>query len=242
MTSRPVTLAGPRGVTTTGVGLGVSAGVAVGPDGCGVRVGLAVGGSGVLMGLVVGGCGYAGGIQPVGVAVGGSGDLVAPTVGGSGVPVGTWIDVADGSGVGVGGDGVSEGEGVLRPVVGAGVGKFATAGGVCVPDPDVPAGDIGVHVAVARNVAGGGSTGGNILLPLILLPATTVPITHIRLPATSAPIVRIASRGNERSRLIWLLLGYLLTYRLPARLQQPSRRKWFQCAGLLSIGRPLTVS
>jgi hypothetical protein len=151
------------------------------------------------MGLVVGGCGYAGGIQPVG-----------RSVGGSGVPVGTWIDVADGSGVGVGGDGVlrpSEEEGVLRPVVGAGVGKFATTDGVCVPDPDVPAGDIGVHVAVARNVAGGGSTGGNTLLPPILLPATTVPITHIRLPATSAPIVRIASRGNERSRFIWLLLG-----------------------------------
>jgi hypothetical protein len=205
LTSRPVRLAGPRGVTTTGVGLGVSAGVAVGPDGCGVRVGLAVGAPGVLMGLVVGGCG-----MPVGLAVGGSGDLVAPTVGGSGVSVGTWIDVADGSGVGVGGDGVlrpSEGEGMLRPVVGAMVGKFATAGGVCVPDPDVPAGDTGVHVAVARNVAGGGSTGGNTLLPPILLPATTVPITHIRLPATSAPIVRIASRGNERSRLIWLLLG-----------------------------------
>jgi hypothetical protein len=171
-----------------------------------VRVGLGVGTPGVLMGLVVGGCGYAGGIQPVGVAVGGSG-----------VPVGIWIDVADGSGVGVGGDGVlrlSEGESVLRPSAGTGVGEFATAGGVCVPDPDVPAGDTGVHVAaacdkvaVARNVAGGGSTGGNILLPPILLPATTVPITHIRLPATSAPIVRIASRGNERSRLIWLLLG-----------------------------------
>ena len=103
---------------------------------------------------------------------------------------------------------------LLRPSVGTGVGESATAGGVRVPDPDVPAGDAGVHVAAAcdkvavvRNVAGGGSTGGNILLPPILLPATTVPITHIRLPATSAPIVRIASRGNERSRLIWLLLG-----------------------------------
>jgi hypothetical protein len=205
LTSRPVRLAGPRGVTTTGVGLGVSAGVVVGPDGCGVRVGLAVGAPGVLMGLVVGGCG-----MPVGLAVGGSGDLVAPTVGGSGVPVGLWIDVADGSGVGVGGDGVSEGESVLRPVVGAGVDKFATAGGVCVQDPDVPAGDSGVHVAVACNVAGGGSTGGNTLLPPILLPATTVPITHIRLPATSAPIVRIASRGNERSRLIRFLNRLML--------------------------------
>jgi hypothetical protein len=225
----------------------------VGPDGggvCGgVRVGLGVGTAGVLMGLVVGGCGYAGGIEPVGVAVGGSGDLVAPMVGGSGVPAGTWIDVADGSDVGVGGDGVlglSEGVGVRRrpepePVVGA--------GGVCVPESCVPAGDIGVHVAaacdkvaVACNVAGGGSTGGKPLFPPILLPATTVPITHIRLPATSAPIVRMASRGNERSRLIWLLLGYLLTYRLPARLQQPSRRKWFQCASLSTNGRSLTIS
>ena len=207
MTIRPVRPAGPRGVTMTGVGLGVSAGVAVGPDGggvCGgVRVGLGVGGAGVLMGLVVGGCGYAGGIQPVGVAVGESG-----------VPVGIWTDVADGSGVRVGGDGVSGGKGVPRPSAGTGVGEFATTGGVCVPESCVPAGDVGVHVAaacdkvaVARDVAGEGSTGGNILLPPILLPATTVPITHVRLPATSAPIVRIASRDNERSRLIWLLPG-----------------------------------
>ena len=181
----------------------MSAGVAVGFDGCGVLVELAAGGAGVLVGLVVGGCGYAGGIQPVGVAVDGSGDLVAPAVGGSGVPVGTWIDVAEGSGVRVGGDGVP------RPSAGTGVGEFATAGGVCVPDPDVPAGDASVHVAaacdkvaVARNVAGGGSAGENALFPPILFPATTVPITHIRLPATSAPIVRIASRDNERSRLM----------------------------------------
>ena len=57
-------------------------------------------------------------------------------------------------------------------------------------------------VAVARNVAGGGSAGENALFPPILFPATTVPITHIRLPATSAPIVRIASRDNECSRLM----------------------------------------
>jgi hypothetical protein len=173
--------------------VGVSGGVAVGPDGWGVLVGLAAGGAGVLVGLAGGGCGYAGGIQPVGVAVGGSGVLV-----------GIWIDVADGSGVGVGG--VSEGEGVRRPgpepVVGMGVGELATVGGVGVEDPGLPADGTGVHVAVACDVVGGGPAGGNALLPPILLPATTVPITHIRLPATSAPIVRIASRGNERSRLI----------------------------------------
>jgi biotin operon repressor len=70
-----------------------------------------------------------------------------------------------------------------------------------VKDLGLPADGIGVHVAVACDVVGGGFAGENALFPPILFPATTVPITHIRLPATSAPTVRIASRDNERSRL-----------------------------------------
>ena len=93
---------------------------------------------------------------------------------------------------------------LLRLSVGTGIGESATVGGVRVKDPGLPADGIGVEVAVTRNVVGGGSAGENgvLLFPPILFPATSVPITHIRLPATSAPIVRIASRDNERSRLM----------------------------------------
>ena len=153
------------------------AGAGDGSDVSGVLIGLEGGGFGVLVGLTVGGA-----TARVEMAVGAK---VRETVG-----LGWEGDVAAGVGV---------------PVVEDG-GDWAAADGVPVTEGvDSPGSDVGIGVPVARDVARSGSTVADVLLPPILLPATTVPITHMRLPATSVPMVRIANRGNKRSRLIWLL-------------------------------------
>ena len=140
-------------------------------------IGLEGGGFGVLVGLMVGGA-----TARVEMAVGAK---VWETVG-----LGWEGDVAAGVGV---------------PVVEDG-GDWAAADGVAVTENvDSPGCDVDVGATVARDVAGEGSIVVETLVPPILLPATTVPITHMRLPATSVPMVRIANRGNKRSRLIWLL-------------------------------------
>ena len=130
----------------------------------------------------------------VGLGVGGETARVESAVGGTGVrgtvALGLGEDVAPGGGVPVGTDG----------------GDWVAADGVPVTeDVGSPGSDVGIDVLVARDVVGGGSVVGETPVSPILLPATTVPITHMRLPATNAPIVRIANRGNKRSRLIWLL-------------------------------------
>jgi len=144
-----------------------------------VLVELEADGLGVFVGEIVGGD-----ITTVDIAVGGTG-------------------VCGGVGLGSGGNVAALGDGVP---VSRGVGGGAAAGGVPVTETVESAGsDVGIGVPVARDVARSGSTVADVLLPPILLPATTVPITHMRLPATSVPMVRIANRGNKRSRFIWLL-------------------------------------
>lgn len=169
-----------RGVTMTVVGLGVSVGVEVGLDVSGALVGLAVGGSDI----------------PVGLAVSGSGVPSGLAVGSSGVLVSIWTIV----GLGVG-ESVESGSGGV--LVGSGVGDLATADIVRVTEgTGLPAGDIGVGVAVVRDVGVGGPKGEDGLLKSVSFLATSVPDAHITMPANSAPIVRIASKGNNRSRFI----------------------------------------
>ena len=134
----------------------------------------------------------------------GFGVLVGPTVGGATARVEMAVGAEVRGTVGLGWEGdVAAGVGV--PVVEDG-GDWVAADGVPVTETVESAGsDVGIGVPVARDVARSGSTVADVLFPPILLPATMVPITHMRLPATSAPIVSVANRGNKRSRLIWLL-------------------------------------
>jgi len=185
LSTRPVTLAGPRGVATTGVRLGVSVGAGVVLDGFGVLVGLVAGGFVVLVGLAD---------VDRGVFIGLAIDVPA-------ISVGVWVVVEPGLGGarGLFADAVA---------VGGAVGDWATLGDVGVaPDAGLPGDDVGVCVAVTCIVADGEPDGRNAVVPSALLLATTVAITHIKLAAISAPMVRTASKGNERLFLIRFLLS-----------------------------------
>lgn len=199
MSTRPVTVAGPRGVPTAGVGLGVSIGAGVVLDGSGVLVRLAAGGLVVLVGLTDVGC-----RALVGLAVDRFGVLVAVAVDGTGISVGVWVVVESGLG---------GARGLFADAVAVGgvVGDWVTAGGVGVaPDAGLPGDAVGVCVTATCGVTDGDPEGRNAVVPSVLLPTTTVAITHIKLAAISAPIVRTASRGNERLLLIRLLNRLML--------------------------------
>ena len=136
--------------------------------------------------------------------------------GDGGVFMGRWdVAVAVGDGTTLSGVRVLEATGL--PAVGVpetGVGGDVTDGtnpatgdvGVGVVEISVPRlGDVDAGSVASRDVAGGVSGGvswetSRSRMPTSF-PACKVPITHSRLPATSAPIVKIVSRGNgDRKR------------------------------------------
>ena len=159
-----------------------------------VGAGVVLDGSGVLVGLAAGGFGVLVRLADVGRGV-----LVGLGVDGTGISVGVWVVVEPGLGGarGLFADAVA---------VGGAVGDWATLGDVGVaPDAGLPGYAVGVCIAVTCIVADGETEGRNAFVPSALLPATTVAITHIKLAAISAPIVRTASRGNERLLFIRLL-------------------------------------